>query len=109
MKDAMYLYDLFDIYKGLLSPRQQEAFSLRYNDDLTLAEIAEILSVTRQGAHETISRVEDTLLKTEAKLGFLARETALRVQLQELEWLTEDGDRDAIRKKVAAILALMED
>ena len=36
---------LFDFYGDILTPRQRELFDLYYNEDLSLAEIAENLSL----------------------------------------------------------------
>ena len=40
---------LFDFYGDILTPRQREFYDLYYNEDLSLAEIAENYGITRQG------------------------------------------------------------
>ena len=40
---------LFDFYKNLLTERQAESIDLYYNEDLSLAEIAEQDGLSRQG------------------------------------------------------------
>lgn len=64
---------LFDFYRGLLTKKQAEAIDLYYNEDLSLAEISEILSVTRQGVRDNIKRAEGIMLDAEEKLGVVSR------------------------------------
>lgn len=64
---------LFDFYRGMLTKRQAEAVDLYYNEDLSLAEISEILGVTRQGVRDLIKRAEGIMTDTEEKLGAVGR------------------------------------
>ena len=52
---------LFDFYGDVLTPRQKEFYDLYYNEDLSLAEIAENYGITRQGVRDVIVRAADTL------------------------------------------------
>ena len=47
---------LFDFYGELLTDRQKEFFDLYYNEDLSLAEIAENAGISRQGVRDVIVR-----------------------------------------------------
>lgn len=60
---------LFDIYGGLLSANERDAFEYYYCDDLSLSEIAEIMKMTRQGVRDNIVRAEKLLRDCEEKLG----------------------------------------
>lgn len=60
---------LFDIYGGLLSANEKDAFEYYYCDDLSLSEIAEIMKMTRQGVRDNIVRAEKLLCDCEEKLG----------------------------------------
>ena len=60
---------LFDIYGGLLSANEKDAFEYYYCDDLSLSEIAEIMKMTRQGVRDNILRAEKLLRDCEEKLG----------------------------------------
>ncbi|WP_249299491.1 sigma factor-like helix-turn-helix DNA-binding protein [Feifania hominis] len=54
----------------MLTDKQREVMDYYYNDDLSLAEIAEHTNITRQGVRDSIKRGEALLLELEAKLRF---------------------------------------
>lgn len=60
---------LFDIYGGLLSANEKDAFEYYYCDDLSLSEISEIMKMTRQGVRDNVVRAEKLLRECEQKLG----------------------------------------
>lgn len=64
---------LLDFYRRLLTDKQTDALDLYYNQDLSLAEIAEHLSITRQGVRDNIKRGERQLCDYEDKLGLAAK------------------------------------
>ena len=79
MKNQTYrMTMLFDFYGELLTERQKEFFDLYYNEDLSLAEIAENAGISRQGVRDGIKRGEQILQEMEEKLQFAARLNALR-------------------------------
>jgi len=61
---------LLDYYGDVLTEKQKDAIDLYYNEDLSLAEIAEHVGITRQGVRDAIKRGEEILLDLEKKLGF---------------------------------------
>ena len=64
---------LLDFYGDVLSDKQREILDLYYNEDLSLAEIAESNGLTRQGVRHVIKKAEDELLFLETKLGLANR------------------------------------
>ncbi len=76
--DALEMTLLFDYYGDLLTDRQRMCFDLRHNQDLSLAEIAEELNVSRQGVHDNLSRAESLLRNMEEKTGCVRRDLACR-------------------------------
>lgn len=64
---------LFDVYGDVLTEKQRELFDLYYNEDLSLAEIAEIAGISRQGVRDGIVRAEHTLTDLENKLSLANR------------------------------------
>ena len=81
---------LYDFYGDVLTPRQKEFYDLYYNEDLSLAEIAENNGITRQGVRDVIVRAEAILTDLEDKTGLIKRFHAMRKQLQEVEAAAED-------------------
>ena len=86
MKDkAFRMTMLFDFYGDLLTDRQKEFFDLYYNDDLSLAEIAENAGISRQGVRDVIVRAEATMQEVEDKTGIIRRFEAQRPHLDAIE------------------------
>ncbi len=82
--EAFEITLLLDYYGELLTQRQQTCLDLRYNQDLSLAEIAQELGVTRQAVHENISRAEELLRRMEEKTGCIRRDRQCRRVLQKI-------------------------
>ena len=76
--DTLEMTLLFDYYGDLLTERQRMCFDLRHNQDLSLAEIAQELQVSRQGVHDNLSRAEALLLNMEEKTGCVRRDMQCR-------------------------------
>ncbi len=76
--DALEMTLLFDYYGELLTQRQKQCFDLRYNQDLSLSEIAQELNVSRQGVYDNLSRAEALLRNMEEKTGCVRRDRDLR-------------------------------
>ncbi|MCR4719069.1 MAG: DNA-binding protein [Firmicutes bacterium] len=64
---------LLDFYGELLTDKQKRALELYYNEDLSLAEIAEDMHVSRQGVRAFIKQGEAHLAEFEEKLGMFER------------------------------------
>lgn len=64
---------LLDFYGELLTDKQREYYDLHYNEDLSLAEIAEQNGITRQGAWDNIRRAESVMKDIEEKTGLIRR------------------------------------
>ena len=64
---------LLDFYGELLTEKQRRALELYYNEDLSLAEIADEMQVSRQGVRAFIKNGEEHLYKFEEKLGMFGR------------------------------------
>ncbi len=94
--DTVEMLLLFDYYGDMLTERQRMCLDLRYNQDLSLAEIAEELGVSRQGVHDNIIRAEAHLQKMEAKTGcvrrYLQSREAMQTILQSVAALQDHAD-----------------
>ena len=102
---------LYDFYGDVLTPRQKEFYDLYYNEDLSLAEIAENNGITRQGVRDVIVRAEAILTDLEDKTGLIKRFHAMQKQLQEVETAAHDGLLDAVHDtgKVVALKLMAGD
>ncbi len=91
---------LLDFYGELLTDKQKSALELYYNEDLSLAEIAEDMQVSRQGARAFIKQGEAHLAEFEEKLGMYKRFSAISGLLKEAKALAKDS---VLLKKIEEI------
>ncbi len=85
MEDSRLMHSmLLDFYGELLTDKQRECYELHYNEDLSLAEIAEQLGISRQGVWDNIRRAETALTEIENKTGLVARFTQAQRSLDSM-------------------------
>lgn len=75
---------LLDFYGDMLTGKQKEFLDYYYNEDLSLAEIAANVGITRQGVRDAIKRAECQLTEMEQRLGLVARFREVREGLDEI-------------------------
>ena len=113
--DALQMTLLFDYYGELLTDRQRMCFDLRHNQDLSLAEIAQELNVSRQGVHDNLSRAEALLMNMEEKTGCVRRDLQCRKAAREIiraaEKLAENSDQivSNLAKQILAVAGELEE
>ena len=81
---------LLDYYGPALTERQRTIMAEYYNEDFSLAEIAENYGITRQGVRDAIKHGEAALLDLEARLGTARKETEMLQKLERLQQLVTD-------------------
>ncbi|WP_423364583.1 YlxM family DNA-binding protein [Mycoplasma sp. P36-A1] len=74
------LIALYDIYKELLTSKQQEYFEQYYFEDLSLQEISENFNVSRNAIHRNLQTTQEHLEKYE---------NVLKIQLNQNKLITE--------------------
>lgn len=84
---------LLDFYGELLTKKQAEALELYYNQDLSLAEIAEETGVSRQGVRAFIKQGENHLAEFEEKLGMAKRFAEISRLVAEIEEVLPEDSR----------------
>ena len=82
--DALEMALLFDYYGGMLTEKQRDCFDMRYNQDLSLGEIADTLGVSRQAVCDNLTRTEATLRRMEENIGCVKRDSIRRNVIHEI-------------------------
>ena len=75
---------LNDYYGKLLNPYQSEVMRMYCDCDMSLAEIASELDITRQGVREVILRSERKLNEYENKLGLIKKVKTIIKNIEEI-------------------------
>lgn len=94
MEERDYLVILYDYYGELLSDKQREYFEDYYFNNLSLGEISENTSLSRNAIHKTIKSSCDKLYFYEEKLGLYKKRKELYSILENLD----DNIKDKIKK-----------
>ena len=102
MKNQTYrMTMLYDFYGELLTDRQREFFDLYYNEDLSLAEIAENAGISRQGVRDVIVRAEASMQEAIAAAAGEIKTINLRRH--------EDARLAELAERILAEAAALED
>ncbi|MBQ3405430.1 MAG: YlxM family DNA-binding protein [Oscillospiraceae bacterium] len=89
---------LYDFYGELLTAKQQECFDLYFNEDFSLAEIAENKGISRQGVRDILVRAEAVLTDYEAKIGLVSRFSRIRDIVSSMERDIDTLDEEKAEK-----------
>lgn len=91
MEEYVYYNDLFDVYGSLLTEKEQITFRDYYQEDLSLAEIAEEKNVSRAAVQKTVKNVIEKLDYYENKLGVYNKNIILSsiLELDNIEEIKE--------------------
>lgn len=71
LKKMVEISNLLDVYGSLLTQKQFDLMNQYFNEDMSLGEIGENLSISRQAIFDTLKRSQTLLYEYEEKLGFL--------------------------------------
>ena len=89
---------LLDFYGELLTEKQKKALELYYYEDLSLAEIAGEMQVSRQGVRAFIKQGEAHLKEFEEKLGMYNRFSDISRLLREVKALADKNNEKMLKK-----------
>lgn len=101
---------LMDFYGELLTEKQRDTMDMYYNNDYSLAEIAQNLDISRQGVRDFIVRGEKQLEEFENKLKMVKKYETIMKNAEEIEKIlktingyTVDSDKKEIQKRIDLI------
>ncbi len=80
---------LYDFYGMLLTKHQRAIYEAAVFEDLSLSELSEMFSITRQGVHDLIKRCDHTFATYESKLHLLEKSNAMRKKTEKILELME--------------------
>lgn len=92
MDRKIYLNSLYDCYKELFTEKQQLYYEAYYWEDLSLGEIAENYSVSRNAVHNQLKIMEEKLQELEDKLKLKEKKEKI------IELLQDKVDEELIEK-----------
>lgn len=89
MEDKIKSGYLYDFYGELLTEHQRRVYELSIVEDLSLSEIADSLSISRQGVHDTIKRCNHLLQDYESRLHLVEKFMNIRQDVIRIRELTD--------------------
>lgn len=99
MDEILHLTLLYDFYGELLTEKQKQVFALHYQDDLSLSEIGEELSISRQAVRDQLKRTEKILQDYEEKLGLVARFQSQKKAVRKMLGIMEEMETEGLCEK----------
>ena len=104
MEKKVEISMLWQIYGKLLTEKQYEYIDYYYNNDLSLSEIAENDSITRQAVRDIIKKGERKLFEYEEKLLFMKRMLNQEKKIEEILLELTKIQKDSSDKQISSIL-----
>lgn len=101
MEKNIHISMLLEIYGKLLTPKQYDVIDLYYNQNLSLAEIAEGENITRQGVRKNLVDAENKLFDYEEKLQILKQKLE-RAEI--IEGLLKETEDVSLKEKLQRLL-----
>lgn len=98
---------LLDLYGALLTERTREVLDLYLSEDLSLTEIGENLSISRQGVHDTIARGLAALHDFESRLELMRKRQQSKRILDRAVDAIRSGDPQTATNQLMALSELL--
>ncbi len=100
---------LLDFYGDILPERKRSVINMYYNEDLSLAEIAQEIGISRQGVRDIIKKTEEELIFYEEKLGLAQKLKKLENEAARLADICRSADLpQELRDEIAVLSVLIE-
>ncbi|MCR5415441.1 MAG: YlxM family DNA-binding protein [Pseudobutyrivibrio sp.] len=88
MEDKIKSGYLYDFYGELLTDHQRKVYEMSVNEDLSPSEIADTLSISRQGVHDMLKRCDHLLEDYENRLHLVDKFLNIRQDVLKINELT---------------------
>jgi len=95
---------LLDFYGQLLTDRMRSILELHFAEDMSLAEIAEQESISRQAVHDAITRGRRSLEEYEAKLGLIQRFMSQKLVIRDAVEALEKNDMKRAHRMLSELM-----
>lgn len=105
MKELVKITMLLDYYGTLLTEKQSQILKMYYEEDYSLAEIADTYNITRQAAFDAIKKGEAVLNKYEQALNLAQKQTEKEKTVQEIRNLL---NKLAVNQAEAGVIVKIE-
>ncbi|MDF9867614.1 putative DNA-binding protein YlxM (UPF0122 family) [Bacilli bacterium PM5-3] len=102
LNDINYLHQLYDTYGSLLTSKQKDNFELYYFEDLSLAEIAEELNISRNAVHNNLQASINHLNNYEENLNIVSKKNMIIKYLKSIE-----NDSSLEKEKINKIIEML--
>ena len=99
---------LYDFYGELLTSHQRSIYEETVFQDMSLSEIADEFSISRQGVHDLIRRCDKILLQYEEKLNLVHKFTLTKEMVSQIEALSAEVEGSDYEKNLKKIHLLAE-
>lgn len=107
--DRFEISILRDFYGSLLTKKQDEMLRLRYDEDLSFGEIAEICDVSRQAVLDSLNKGEKHLAEYEETLKCVEKQRRITAILNGIENNIDCMEKQALLARLAEIKNILEE
>ena len=102
-KSKIYYGILNSYYGGMLNEHQKDVLRMYYDCDMSLSEIGDEMSITRQGVREVIVRCTKKLEEYESKLGLVGKIKNISNELSAI--IKEENMSDSVKERLESVLS----
>ena len=100
---------LYDFYGELLNEHQRGVYEDAVFNDLSLSEIADEYGISRQGVHDLIKRVSNTLEGYESKLHLVEKFMTVKNKVKQIDELLDGYEKENAEELVADIRKISDE
>ncbi len=108
LDERLRVSELFDYYGILLKDGSRKLLESYILEDLSLSEIAETESISRQGVHDSLKRSIKQLEDFDSKLGLIKKSEAVETIAKSVRKILAEGTDRVAETKILEELAGLE-